>query len=319
MNSTKKIILFILLTINILFTFSQGTTDIYFKITDKADSLFSLKKFKDAVFLYTEAFKTQGDKGTVTHRYYAGCAFAMLNNYDSAFYNLFRAVKIGKYSNHEKIISDTLLKNIHHDERWDSLIMNVKSNFLLKDSKINKPVKRTLDTVIKEDQKYRLQLDSIGNKYGRQSIEFRSVLKKISKVDSINLLKVTYVLDNYGWLGPEEVGDDGNLTLFLVIQHANQAIQQKYLPMMREAVKKNNANPAHLALLEDRVLIGLGKKQLYGSQVGGSGPDNYFLLPLEDPENVDKRRKQVGLNQLQEYLNHWKIKWDLEDYKRKNP
>ncbi len=37
---------------------------------------------------------------------------------------------------------------------------------------------------------------------------------------------------------------------------------------MREAVKKGNANSSSLALLEDRVALRKGEKQIYGSQIG---------------------------------------------------
>lgn len=73
-------------------------------------------------------------------------------------------------------------------------------------------------------------------------------------------------LDERGWLGPDVIGQTGNSTLFLVIQHADLVTQEKYLPMMREAVTKGNAKGSSLALLEDRVLIRNGKQQRYGSQ-----------------------------------------------------
>src|SRR4030095_3660822 len=50
--------------------------------------------------------------------------------------------------------------------------------------------------------------------------------------------------------------------------------------------------------LEDRVLVGEGKKQLYGSQVV-AGPDGLPRLhPIEDPENVEERRRAIGLPPL---------------------
>ena len=67
----------------------------------------------------------------------------------------------------------------------------------------------------------------------------------MERKDSINLIKVMKILDERGWLGKNVVGTQGNQTLFLVIQHADLEYQQKYLPMMREAVKDGNANPAN--------------------------------------------------------------------------
>lgn len=90
--------------------------------------------------------------------------------------------------------------------------------------------------------------------------------------------------------------------------------------MMREAVKNGKAQGSSLALLEDRVAIGQGRRQIYGSQIGRDPETNqYYVLPLEDPNNVDKRRAEVGLSTLAEYVMNWDIKWDVEQYKKDLP
>ena len=139
----------------------------------------------------------------------------------------------------------------------------------------------------------------------------------INKKDSLNLIEVKAILDKYGWVGPDVVGGQGSVTLFLVIQHADQATQEKYLPMMREAVKNGKAQSGSLALLEDRVALRQGKRQIYGSQIGRDPETQvYYVSPLEDPENVDKRRADVGLPPLAEYVKNWQMKWDPEQYKK---
>ena len=87
--------------------------------------------------------------------------------------------------------------------------------------------------------------------------------------------------------------------------------------MMREAVKNGKAKGKSLALLEDRVALRKRKKQIYGSQIGRDNDTKlYYVLPLEDPDNVDKRRAKVGLEPLADYVNYWQIKWDVEQYKK---
>ncbi|MNX82677.1 hypothetical protein D3C86_1144130 [compost metagenome] len=90
--------------------------------------------------------------------------------------------------------------------------------------------------------------------------------------------------------------------------------------MMREAVKKGNARASSLALLEDRVALKQGKKQIYGSQISWNMKTNEgFVAPLEDPDNVDLRRAEVGLPSLQAYLAEMDMKWDVESYKKELP
>ena len=121
----------------------------------------------------------------------------------------------------------------------------------------------------------------------------------INEKDARNLIKIQKILDEKGWLGQDVIGGRGNMTLFLVIQHAPIEIQEKYLPMMREAVKKNNAQPSSLALLEDRIALRTGKRQIYGSQIGRNPETGeFYVSPIENPEKVDERRAKVGLGTL---------------------
>lgn len=187
--------------------------------------------------------------------------------------------------------------------------------------------KSSTDSLIKElfiideeDQKHRNRIGEVEEKYGGDSKEMGSLFAEMKKADSINLVKVSAILSKYGWLGLSDIGSQGNTTLFMVIQHSDLKTQEKYLPMMREAVQIGNARAANLALLEDRVALRQGKKQIYGSQVSRNMKTNTsFLAPLADPENVDKRRAKVGLPPLAEYLSLMDLKWDLEQYKKDLP
>lgn len=175
---------------------------------------------------------------------------------------------------------------------------------------------KTLDTIFNEDQAGRQKIDSIVNRYGIGSKEEKELWRNITSVDSINVLKVENIIARYGWLGADAIGEQGNTTLFLVIQHANTSIQEKYLPIMRKAVKENKANAAELALLEDRVLISRGKSQRYGSQISRDDKGRFYVQTLANPDSVDQYRASVGLGPLAEYVANWNIKWDVEQYKK---
>jgi hypothetical protein len=146
--------------------------------------------------------------------------------------------------------------------------------------------------------------------------QLRRILPIIRRKDSINVEKVTSIIDKFGWLGPEQIGDDGNETLFLVIQHAELSIQEKYLPVMQEAVKKGNASAHKLAFLEDRIAFRQGKKQLYGTQVFlNLKTKEVFVLPLEDPDNLDGRRVMMGFKPMAVHLKEiYGIEWDIKTY-----
>ncbi|HEX2861413.1 MAG TPA: DUF6624 domain-containing protein, partial [Lacunisphaera sp.] len=122
-----------------------------------------------------------------------------------------------------------------------------------------------------------------------------------------------------GWLGPAEIGKEASSALFLVIQHSDPATQKKYLPLMREAVKAGKARGASLALLEDRIALGEGRPQTYGSQLLREGDGPLFVQAMEDPDHVDERRASVGLPPMAEYVKNWNLTWDLETYKKELP
>ena len=142
-------------------------------------------------------------------------------------------------------------------------------------------------------------IEAVEAKHGYESKEMKDLWKTINKNDSANLIQVTDILEKYGWLGADAVGEQGNATIFLVIQHADQKTQEKYLPMMRQAVKNGKAKGSQLALLKDRVAIRQGKKQIYGSQISrDQQTGKYFIAPIEDEPNVNKRRAPLDLCHL---------------------
>ncbi|GEO11061.1 DUF6624 domain-containing protein [Segetibacter aerophilus] len=316
----KQSIIFLVLFISTPVIFAQNNFDEYGKFAKKADSLYYLKDYKNAATTFSQAFRAIGWKGSQKDRYNAACSWALAGVADSAFYQLNNIVEKQNYTNYAHITSDPDLNSLHKDKRWAQLIARIKQNKDKAEANLNKPLVAQLDSIYIEDQKYRQQIDSIEKKYGWESKEMTAHWKIINEKDSINLIKVKNILDKHGWLGADVVGEQGNTTLFLVIQHSDRATQEKYLPMMRDAVKKGKARGSSLALLEDRVALSQGRRQLYGSQIGGdAATKTYYVLPLEDPDNVDKRRAEVGLQPLADYVRQWQIKWDVEQYKKDLP
>ena len=291
----------------------------YKALTNEAWSLYESKSYELSANKYKEAFHILGGKAYPNDRYNAACSYALAHQIDSSYYHLFRlATSKSKYQNYGHITTDTDLNVLHSDARWGELIALVKANKEEAEKYLDKPLVTILDTIYEEDQKYRRQIGEIEEKHGRDSEEMRAHWATIIEKDSINLIKVKKILDERGWLGADVIGSQGNGTLFLVIQHSDLETQLKYLSMMREAVEKGNARASSLALLEDRVALRQGKRQIYGSQIGRDlETGEFYVSPLEDPENVDKRREAVGLGSLADYVDRWGIIWDVEKHKKR--
>src|SRR2546421_10121694 len=87
---------------------------------------------------------------------------------------------------------------------------------------------------------------------------------------------------------------------WMISQHGGTEFLHETLPLMETAVKKGELDPGLYATSVDRARIQDGKKQLYGSQFD-TNDGKCEPLPIEDPEHVDQRRKEIGLGPLSEY------------------
>lgn len=178
-----------------------------------------------------------------------------------------------------------------------------------------------LDTIYHDDQQYRHQLNDILEKSVRNdsnNIKIVTLSEIINEKDSINLLKIEKIINEKGWLGADIIGEKGNKTLFLVIQHSDLETQIKYLPIIREAVKIGNAKGNDFALLEDRIAMRQGKRQIYGSQIKKDyDTGETYVWPLIEPEKVNERRAEVGLPPIEDYVKKFGITWNVEKHKER--
>jgi hypothetical protein len=193
-----------------------------------------------------------------------------------------------------------------------SLIIFLTFISIREDAKLNKSLVADLETIFMDDQKYRNQNQVIEWSEG----DIKSLTRKINETDSINLIKVTNIIDKYGWPGEDIIGRQGNSALWAVIQHSSTEIQEKYLPVMREAVINGNARASQLALLEDRILINNEKEQIYGTQIRIDSTGKKEFFPIEDERNVNKRRLSVGLEPIQWYAKSIGFKYRLPKTER---
>lgn len=113
---------------------------------------------------------------------------------------------------------------------------------------------------------------------------------------------VKQILDQHGYPGYDLLGKESADKYFLLVQHSDFDVpfQKRALKLMKGQVRKQNASGKSFAFLTDRVNINEGKLQIYGTQVLMSGDTK--LKPCEDLKNLDKRRKSVGLEPINEYL-----------------
>lgn len=179
-------------------------------------------------------------------------------------------------------------------------------------TKINQTLKKELNQILFLDQIYREFIDNSTTEKRRSEIAtftnenpeylHKNIFKIIPKTDSINFIKIEKIIAKYGYPGKTLVGEPGNTTAFYVIQHNPTRIPQ-YYPVIEEAAKKGEIPFRLSAMMLDRKLANEGKEQIYGTQVyrkkivnKDTGKEEFFsyVVPIKDPENVNKLRKEAG-------------------------
>ncbi|WP_299158534.1 DUF6624 domain-containing protein [uncultured Tenacibaculum sp.] len=311
-------LLFIILCSIITLT-AQNNTKKYSELIREGWKLCLKKDFTNSAKIYEHAFKIN-PKAPLNDRYNAACINSLAKNINTAYKHLFIAVRELKWHDINHLNNDTDLSNMKKDKRWDQLISLMRKNKNNIEKDYDQKLVSILDKVYFDDQSTRSQIRTKEKKYGRDSKEMRAFWETILEKDSINLLKVSRILDSQGWPSKKKIGQRGASTLFLVIQHANQDTKLKYLTMITTAMKNNELPKRQYAMFYDRLVLGQGKRQIYGTQLAmDKNSKKPYVLPLEDVKNVDKRRAQMGLNSMQENLNRWDLTWDVEIYLKTLP
>jgi hypothetical protein len=166
-----------------------------------------------------------------------------------------------------------------------------------------KSLRAELEVMMQTDQKGRKELILATKEYGPYSPEVQKLWDKQSAIDQKNTQRLLELVERHGWPKRSVVGEGAAEAAFLVLQHADLETQKRYLPVFIKAVEGGEAKLSDLALLEDRVLVGEGKKQLYGTQLRTrKGVEGMEIPPIEDEAHIDERRATMGLGPLAGYL-----------------
>jgi thiol-disulfide isomerase/thioredoxin len=127
------------------------------------------------------------------------------------------------------------------------------------------------------------------------------------ETDFHNREQLKAIIDKHGFPTKAMVGELGMTAVFLVVQHSDrdkefQASKLKYLD---KAAKKGDVDKQDYAYLFDRIKVNAGEPQLYGSQWSNIDFVNAkaTLFEVTDPDNLDKRRMEMGMMPISIYKN----------------
>jgi len=122
----------------------------------------------------------------------------------------------------------------------------------------------------------------------------------VAPVDRDNEAWLREIISRHGWPGRRLVGESGAHAAWLLAQHAPPELQEECLPLLQDAVERDDASPVDLAYLTDRVLMHRGEPQVHGTQYLVRG-GVLELWTVRDPSGLDQRRAALGLGSEAEY------------------
>jgi len=145
------------------------------------------------------------------------------------------------------------------------------------------------------------------NETESKPVEFNQALvDELSKMVEVDHKKrLEEIFDEYGYPGYDRLGEKGEEHFWLMVQHSDSFpdFQARVLEKLKIEVDKKNANGKNFGLLTDRVRLNTGEQQIYGTQVTYNSIGQAYPRDLADSAGVNKRRAEVGLEPLEEYLN----------------
>ena len=154
------------------------------------------------------------------------------------------------------------------------------------------------DTLIRVGAEDQAGRDSIALALAHHDSAF---IRRLVHGDSLRTHWLRAVVSAHGWPRRSIVGDTAAEAAFLIVQHSSIDFQEQMLPILENEAKRNEINPANVAMLSDRVRVKKGQPQRYGTQFDVK--DNR-LVPdsMIDIATVDSLRASVGLPPMSEYV-----------------
>jgi hypothetical protein len=288
----------------LLFALFQGFSQDYATLAKQAYKVYEDKEYVKSVEIFEQAFKLGKPKSS--DLYNAACSASLATQTDKAFDFLGQAIDAG-YSNLGHLKADTDLGSLYKDNRWKEIIAKIEKKQADELAKLKYPkIAKLLDSMEVSDQEFRHKSTDLMNKgVDRNSPEVQHVFKLGRNADSLNMIVLKKIFKEYGFMGIEEVGKQGSSNFWLMMQHCDRdpKFQEEVLSEMKKHIERKNANPSNYAYLIDRVNVNTGKPQVYGTQMTiNKEQSSYEPKPVVEPENLNKRRSEVGLSTIEEYI-----------------
>lgn len=116
---------------------------------------------------------------------------------------------------------------------------------------------------------------------------------EVSRLNAENVQTLVDMVPAEGWFSTAIYGERAATGAFMIVQHADTALQKRFLPAIEAMAGRGEASKSFYAMMYDRVAVAEGRPQRWGTQMqcvnGRMQP-----FPTEDPEQLEARRAPMG-------------------------
>lgn len=141
---------------------------------------------------------------------------------------------------------------------------------------------------------------------GALSRAHSEISHRLCEIDKSNTEWLKADLRANGWFVASRFDQAASGYAWLITQHADNdpAFQREVLAILEPMVATGETSASNFAYLYDRVAVGSGRPQRYGTQGTCTATNVWTPDPLEDPDRVETLRAAVGIDTLAEYQAH---------------
>jgi uncharacterized protein DUF6624 len=157
-----------------------------------------------------------------------------------------------------------------------------------------------INAMAKVDQEVRFRL--INESGGGKKFSM-TTMNEMTAIDKRDTERMKWIVRHFDWPTPAMVGDEASDNAWLLVQHADadHPFQKQCLALIEPLARSHVIKGMHYAYLFDRVQVGDGKLQRFGTQ-GKDENGLMWIQPVENPKTVDADRKAYGLEPLETYV-----------------
>jgi hypothetical protein len=142
------------------------------------------------------------------------------------------------------------------------------------------------------------------NAADQQLLRSKAPHEQIQAVQEANDAWLRETALRYGWIDAERFGAKAAGAAIVMAKHsADMRLLLAALPTMERDLARDPAAAQTFAIAYDQLLLSLGQRQRFGSQIcaepNGQHP---FLCAVETPSRLGERRAAIGLEPLGDYL-----------------